>query len=79
MRNERVKCDNILMVLHFCIFGSEKFQREMVFNSENLPKLHDVMSQTFLIYRNTDTDICQKFHDNTLVYRDLRVIFLNEP
>ena len=54
MRNERVKCDNILMVLHFCIFGSEKFQGEMVFNSENLPKLHDVMSQTFLIYRNTN-------------------------
>ena len=26
----------------------------MVYNFENLPLLHDVMSQTFLIYRNTD-------------------------
>ena len=54
MGNERVKCDNILMVLHFCIFGFEKFQGEMVFNLEKLPQLHDAMSQTFLIYRNTN-------------------------
>ena len=44
MRNERVKCDNTLIVLHFCIFSFEKIRKEMVFNSENLPLLHDVMS-----------------------------------
>ena len=27
----------------------------------------------------SDKDTCPKFHYNTLVYRDLRVIFPNEP
>ena len=49
-----VKCDNTLMAWHFCEIGLEKIWSEMVFNSENLPLLHNVMSQTFLIYQNTD-------------------------
>ena len=54
MMNKKVKCDNTLMEIHFCRFGFEKILREIVFNSEILPLLHDVMSQTFLIYRNTN-------------------------
>ena len=50
MMNKKVKCDNTLMEIHFCRFGFEKILREIVFNSEILPLLHDVMSQTFLIY-----------------------------
>ena len=41
MRNEKVKCDNTLMEIHFCRFGFEKILREIVFNSEILPLLHD--------------------------------------
>ena len=52
MRNERVKCDNTLMVSHFCRFGFEDNAKEMVFNSVNLPLVDNVMSQSFLIYQN---------------------------